>query len=275
MRTVITKNIDGFDVVIGFGYAVVDPMATRARVAELMKDDPDKKRAEEIGEEINTIFNEANAVAKTRCEEENVTDLKEKMKVYYEERAKAQVEIDVKSEELHSCLSRLLIKRNELRVKNPVFFNPKKGEYLLIDDVEYDSLSSISVPKGSLLLRDGSLIVDQRGEFYWEKKGQKWIKTKIKKLGFKLPGGARFFDDLSEADKKEAASQYAANYISTLSDEDFKDLIALKNEEAAMKAKKLRHKLKAEGDPATEEKVKRFEYETEEAINGLKKKRSE
>lgn len=274
MRTVITKNVDGFDVVIGFGYAVVDPMATRARISELMEDDPDKKRAEEISEEINVLFTEANAVAKTRCEEENVTDLKEKYKVYYEERAKAQVEIDVKSEELHSCLSKLLVKRNELRVKNPVFFNPKSGEEL-VDDVEYDSLSNIVVPKGSLLLRDGSLIVDQRDEFYWEKKSQKWIKTKIKKLGFKLPGGAKFFDDLSEVNKKEAASQYADNHLSTLSDEDFADLIALKNEETVMEMKRLRRKLKAEGDPAIEEKLKRYESEREEAINSLKKKRSE
>jgi len=225
MRTVITVDIDGYEVVKGFDRPVIDPGATKAKAKKWLAEQPQAKTIEDLAETIRT--------SKDRHQQ-----IKDRQK-------------------LQEMLRTSALKYLGYVRENTQYCHPKPGEYMITEQ-EFHRLKAVSVAPGFVLLRDGSLLRDDRGKFFWHKEKDRWVKTKIRKLGFSLPQDSAFFEDLSSGDQEQIVEQYRSDPIGTLSEADKDDQYNLTLERIKQKASEELRKLKAVGDPEAEKNVEKI-----------------
>lgn len=248
MQTVITKKIDGIDIVSGFGKLSIDPMATRPVVtAEIQKTD-EFKAVKSAQDKRNAALKMAGGAAQLSKKAKNKDD-KQK---HWDERLNYLEQANGHENEIKGFLPELKKRERELRQSQAVYFEPKAGEILKTDS-EISNLKEKMV--GSVLVSlDGDIIPDNRGITHCTKKAGKWAVVEILTLNVSVPTGAVIYADLDEAGRKEVDLQVEIDVASKLSAADKVAGKAAAVEVALSNAASLRSRLEISGsaDPLTE-----------------------
>jgi hypothetical protein len=205
MDTIITKEIDGHTIIIGFGKAVIDPMATHQKVAEI------------LSEEIDTIISMVNLLKEShealssavtnKVSNANLGKMKQKLKKQRDGIMEAKKDFD--------------IKRQKTFKENYIYFQPKPGEEISEDSANVEVLKDIfkTLTARKLLKIDGTKIVDNRNRKYWEKQGDDWIDVAIESIDIDKPAAAHWEDELSGNELQEVKEHKERLRIASLTPE--------------------------------------------------------
>lgn len=212
MRTKITQNIDGYNIIIGIGDAQIDGVATMPIVETALKETDEYKSVESKKQELSIILNMAaqalkNArTAKTQSEKNGyVTEYQQSL-----EKSKAI------ENELKELIAPLQAKQQELILKHAVYFQPKEGEVIIstADAVKIENAMIAATVNNKFLDVNLKEICDNRGKTAWLKSGGKWSKREITKIGDEIKSG-----EITEIND-EIIAQLEAERIASLSASD-------------------------------------------------------
>lgn len=186
MRTIITKNINGYDIVTGIDRPVIDPIATMKKVQN----------------DLNVL--------------PELTAFKDKLIEWQKERQDSERK-EILLAELKQLKSELKQKRKEVIKNKAVYFEPKTGEEIIAkDDPIIKKFRELK--KNKALTKEGDSIPDLRGKEYWIRKDGKWVAEKIESIATELPELAKV--KLNKTELKEYADQQEVDRINALSAED-------------------------------------------------------
>ena len=175
MKTVLTKIVDGYEIITGFDRAFIDPVET-AQIAE------QKLNKSPIMIKIDQALQELNSTDRDKP----------------------------KFQELYANFQRLLKEmeqnRQQLIKDNIVYFEPKQGEEIISEEKADTLKAKFADLENAQLTKDGKIIPDYREHQYWIK-GDKWQEKRIKKLGEKIPSNGIHPDDLKESQKDEIGQE--------------------------------------------------------------------
>lgn len=208
MRTKITQNIDGYDIIIGIGEAQIDGVATLPVMTTALKETDEYKAVEVKKQELSVVLNSAAAAMKNARNSKTQADKNGFVKEYQAalENSKA-----IESE-LKELIAPLQSKQQELILKHAVYFQPKQGESLITnDEATAIETAMISATENNCYV-DINLkeICDNRGKTAWIKSGGKWSKREITKIGDELKA-----DEITEIND-EIISQLESERIAGL-----------------------------------------------------------
>jgi hypothetical protein len=230
-KTVLYVEIDGHKIITGFDSPTVDPVETNNIVNEAIKETAEYLALEAKKAEYNEAVQSFIEARKNK--DENGYKL-------------ALSAMDVRQEELRPLARAYQKKITELRRANAVHFTPRKGEVIKAATEVKALLESINGrPSGVLIALDGSPVEDNRGKVFFRKSSGKWGRTKIVRLGDKIPADAVIDGDLTETQLAEIE----ADRISALPAD-----LKLKEKEQALNmamdaAVRMRQELEIQGDP--------------------------
>lgn len=212
MQTVITKKIDGLDIVTGFGKLSIDPMATRPVVASEIQKTDEFKAVKAAQDKRNAAMNMAGGAAKLSKKAKNKDD-KQK---HWDDRLNYLEQANGHENEIKGHLPSLKIKERELRESQAVYFEPKENEVIVDSDVVDDLKSKIA--GGNLVGLDGVIIPDNRGVVHCTEKSGKWSVVAINVINVEIPNGAIIYGDLDVDQIKAIDLQIEIDVASKLSD---------------------------------------------------------
>lgn len=201
-KTVVTKEIDGLVVVVGFDELRPDPIGTKNVVSEMLANLPEASELARVANRIDECRQELRIAVRGRDDTE-IENL--------------NAEIEALKSQLETLQTVIREKRKEMIEENAVYLEPPLGEFNLPEEeinalrLKFDNLDD-----GSYLLKDGTVIDDLRGFDYWEKVDDKWTRSKVEKLGENIDGNRVRPEDLKQKDIDEIESQR----IGELSDEE-------------------------------------------------------
>jgi hypothetical protein len=196
-KTIITKTVDGQEIVSGFGDQTIDPMATKAIVV-------DKIKTVEGGIERRDL----------------AIRIHDKKRLLIGATLQAQEVLKAEIADLETQLrdlnKRMDAEIYQLWLDNAVHFEPKKGEYL-IEDTEFETLRNklATKAKNQQLLKTGEYISDFRGENIWTKSNDRWTRSRVVNLG-DLAEESVLMPNLSESQRKEIMDQDRADWLGDL-----------------------------------------------------------
>jgi hypothetical protein len=175
-KTILFETVDGHDIIIGFDRPTIDPVETNLIVSEVKKETTEYQALEAKKIEY------ANACADMKKAAYSKDDAGYK---------KAIAAMDTLQDELKPLARDLDDKIIELRHAHAVYFEPRTGE-VIKDASEVETLLQAikGCSKGSFVTLEGETIEDNRGKVYFRKSSGKWSRTRIVKLGDKIPSNA-------------------------------------------------------------------------------------
>lgn len=165
MYTVLTKQIDGYNVITGFGKQVIDPESTKNAVGDFLDNTDEKKAVVEKLQEIGPVvkqFQDLKTAARVANEQGNES-LAQK---HIFERGQVEGRLDTLWNELTELKKAVAEKYREIWKENLVYFEPKTGEVAITDDEYYELNNTISGLKNAVLTIDKQQIDDYRGVKY-------------------------------------------------------------------------------------------------------------
>lgn len=187
MKTRITQNIDGYDIIVGIGEAQIDGVATLPIVNEALKLTNEYKSVEAKKQELSVLINMTAQAMKNARDSKTQSD-KNKYVAEYQQNLEKQklVEADLKL-----LVSPLQIKQQELVLKHAVYFTPKEGESIITDDeaVKIETAMNEATTNNKYLDINLKEICDNRGKTAWIKSGGKWSSRDISKIGDEIKSG--------------------------------------------------------------------------------------
>jgi hypothetical protein len=198
MKTVITKKIDGHEIITGFYRPIIDPVSTGQARDEAMKTVED---AIQVVKNLEALTDRKKQIIKSMRQGK---DIAAKMK----EIADLDNRIGENSRKLDEISRRLF---NE----NPIYFAPKSGEKIITDEEHEEIKKKLDALKeNEKLTADFKKIQDNRGVSYWIKKSGMWKSAEIDKIGKSLPRGAR--PQLSDVERQEVNEQLQKESIAKM-----------------------------------------------------------
>lgn len=265
MRTKITQNIDGYDIIIGIGEAQIDGVATIPIVNEALKLTNEYKSVEAKKQELSVLINMTAQAMKNARDSKTQSD-KNKYVTEYQQNLEKQklVEADLKL-----LVSPLQIKQQELVLKHAVYFTPKEGESIITDDeaVKIETAMNEATVKNMWIDKDLKEICDYRAQTAWSKFNGKWQKREITKLGESLNVSEKLQKDLTEKDQVEISEQLESERIAKLSaaqkEIEKSNLIS----GLASRANAMRGELEIQGDAAALKKSQEWYKAEVEKVN--------
>lgn len=273
MKTKITQNIDGYDIIIGIGEAQIDGVATDKVTIPLLKDTAEYIAVEKAKNELSVAAGERYKAA-GECnkiqtgilfakDEETKKQLKfelQKMSLLYQQKAITQKE---KEEALKPLAQPLMAKRKELFMANSVYFQPKEGETIITsDEATAIETAMISATENNCYV-DINLkeICDNRGKTAWSKSGGTWSSRSITKLGDEIKSG-----EITEIND-EIIAQLESERISKLSAKEKEAEKTAAINSLGSQAAFMRSTLEIQGDSKALEKSKEWYNAEVEKIN--------
>ena len=195
--TAIHETIDGLEIVKGLSTAAPDPAATALKVAALAADTDEAKAVLSLRDSLAEVFKVRNSSIGPAY---NV----------------AQTNADAILLQFPTVTEALRAKGAELMEANTVYFQPRKGEDFITDEV-YSAIVAVSGKANTAVKLDGTTVADFRGSTYWTqtKKGV-WSSTTIAKIGETVPSGTTLDADLTADQKTEIAAQTEAARVAAL-----------------------------------------------------------
>ena len=187
MKTRITQNIDGYDIIIGIGEAQIDGVATLPIVNEALKLTDEYKSVEAKKQELSVVLNQAASAMKNARDSKTQSD-KNKFVAEYQQNLEKSKAVE---SELKELIEPLQSKQQELILKHAVYFQPKQGEFIITPEEAELIENAMITATGNNKFLDINLkeICDNRGKTAWIKSGGKWSKREITKIGDEIKSG--------------------------------------------------------------------------------------
>ena len=133
MKTRITQNIDGYDIIIGIGDAQIDGVNTIPVATEALKQTDEYKEVEAKKQELSVVLNQAASAMKNARDSKTQSD-KNKFVAEYQQNLEKSKAIE---SELKELIAPMQAKQQELILKHAVYFQPKQGESIIsIEEAE-------------------------------------------------------------------------------------------------------------------------------------------
>ena len=256
MKTILTTESNGLNIVTGFGIAAIDPEETKKKVAILLA-------KTQIGVDVESKSNEIRpiVIAGRECLKKSHEFLlkgdKVKSDLSYQEFLDYGRQHKVKEVELGELLPDLEKERTKLFGTDAVYFKPKKGEFLVSAEkqdlilvefkalTENECLSFTQSETGTATTKKAPNFI---GVEFWIK-GTRWELNKISMVDVTIPATGILPKDLTGIQIEEIELQANQDRIAKLTTEekqaDFDKLVNLLAEQAVA----LESKLKIQKDP--------------------------
>ena len=223
MKTIITQNIDSYDVVTALSEAggFIDPVETRKAIESKIKETETVKRVEAIHKQMNDLARQGTKL-KSEVKELLKLGKKNEANQAYQKSNEKYAEMKDFEPELKSLFLKMKEEYRELMINNAIYFQPKPGEEF-VEDAEAQEIKALlaeAIPAGQLVTKDKKKIADNRGRRYWKKSGSTWQMTEIYKLGDEPASGQTAESDLSESQRKEITTQLETERINKMSKAD-------------------------------------------------------
>jgi hypothetical protein len=221
MKTIIHANIDGQEIVLGFGEAngFIDPVATAIKVSPLLSAADETKQMQAVNVQVNAA-NQAAAQAYSLADQARLRgDIATMTRQNAEYQAKL-IEIADLQKQLAPLVTAFEAKRAELTEANASYTHPPQGEDLIDEPQATDMTKKfMAKSKTQQLLLTGDYVTDLRGkDFYLP--GPPWKHMVIDTLGEELPAGAITEDILTTDQRTQIAAQEEADRVAALSPAD-------------------------------------------------------
>jgi hypothetical protein len=206
MKTILTKEIDGYTIITGFDNPVIDPVATKIYVAGLLKDEitEEKKNVDNKQKELFTLQKNKNDLMNMAKQKVAIGDKRNLAILNYQIEQRDE-QIDFVNKELSVLIKKQIEKEKEIFQNNSIYFETKPGE-IVIDDETAGRLGKLCIENE---------YVDVGGNIIENNKGVRFIKDgkiiTIEKIGVKPDGP--LMQDVS-------AEQYDVMRINALSAEE-------------------------------------------------------
>jgi len=256
VKTVFHANVDGREIVLGFGEAhgFIDPEATWRKVEAILAETDESKQMHALNAQINAVRAKASEALATAAKFEPVIlpDGKvlsagnpQLMARYNGEYQMHLGEAEELVKQLTPLVTAFEARRSALFLQQAEYTHPPQGEDLISDDAAA-SLQAKHAARGDgrALLMSGEYITDLRGREYWLP--NPWRKASVAKLGDELPKGAVLTPTADQS--QEIASQQEADRVAAL-DPDQRTAEAQAAQVAAQQeAAALRARLEITGD---------------------------
>lgn len=187
MKTKITQNIDGYDIIIGIGEAQIDGVATMPIVENALRETAEYKSVEAKKQELSVVLNGAAQALKNARNSKTQSEKNGYVTEYQQSLEKSKA---IESE-LKELIAPLQAKQQELILKHAVYFHPKQGEFIITPE-EAELIENAMITANlhnNFLDVNMQEICDNRGKTAWIKSGGKWSKREITKIGDELKPG--------------------------------------------------------------------------------------
>ena len=286
MFTIITKEIDGLDIVLGVDSEKIDQVATMKNVRPFLENSKEYKAQKTRLEKIRSLTNSndsLNRQGKTVVQRASLrmgvllmdvkqTDLTAgemaSINKYNKLRIRNTEEVEAITAELPGVEKKLLAKKKELIKTHGIFFNLKNEYENRIDDTTAKTVKAKlkSKNKKQFLTVDGEIIDDLRGKTFFGKISGAWEKIEVKLLSDTVDTGIYFLqEDLTEFEVLEMNAQFEIDRITALNPED---KLTEKNsmlESALNQSATMKNKLEITGDAKALIKAQEF-YNSEKVL---------
>ena len=219
MQTIITQEIDGIDVIRGFGKLAIDPVETRKVAAVAIQDTDEFKAVKEKQDARDESARKSGEEHTKMKAAKNKTD-KDKAWRACETHRNMVTGFEAEIKELLPALKK---KDQQVRKENAVYFEPKRGE-IAKTDAEIQALKDVldSVQGAGYVDINGNILEDNRGSVVCTQVGagqeQGWSINQITTIGVKIPANGILYGDLDADQKKEVDLQIEINQAAGMSD---------------------------------------------------------
>lgn len=259
MKTKITQNIDGYDIIIGIGEAQIDGVATMPIVENALRETAEYKSVEAKKQELSVVLNGAAQALKNARNSKTQSEKNGYVTEYQQSLEKSKA---IESE-LKELIAPLQAKQQELILKHAVYFHPKQGEFIITPE-EAELIENAMITANlhnNFLDVNMQEICDNRGKTAWIKSGGKWSKREITKIGDEIKSG-----EITEIND-EIITQLEAERISKLSAKEKEAEKTAAINSLGSQSAFMRSTLEIQGDSKALEKSKEWYNAEVEKIN--------
>lgn len=270
MYTMITKKIDGIEVILGLDTEKLDQIATNKKIKPLVENSSEYKaksaRLQRIKE--RTIANEsllkqgrtiANRVALQKgkilnglIDSDFTSGEKESIANYNSKIIDNNEVVKAVNLELVDLNKNLKKKISEIQKKHGIYFNLKNDYENTISNEKYTEFSGKLKQiksKKMFLCSDGKIIIDNRNKIFFALVDKVWIKKEIKKLGEDIDTGIfKLYEDLLPEEIEAMDIQFESDRLKDLTGKELKAEKDSMIENAMYKAVQEKSKLEILGD---------------------------
>lgn len=162
-KTILTKNIDGFEIIAGFGDLCIEAVETKKAVKPLLEKSDEMKAVRAKGTELGLAsksYHEALVAAREAFKNGNISVHSEHVFTA----GKREQEMEAIQNELVDLIHASAEKRIQVWNENLVYHEPRKGEILLEDITLAEKF--VDLENNELLTVSGETIIDKRGVKY-------------------------------------------------------------------------------------------------------------
>jgi hypothetical protein len=251
-KVILTKKVDGHEVIVGFRKLSIEPIETKKIV-----DVEIEKTAEFIDNGVK--YNQKITAIKLSSEKKKAAGEKQKKNdkagadALWADAVIIDKQVETYEEELKVLSRDLAAKKKELMQTHAVYFEPSRGEIAKSDDEIAVLMDKVATAQG-FVCPDGTVLADNRGARFAVDKNGKWNYHEIVSIGVDIPADAIMYDDLDADQKKAVDLQREIDAASKLSAADRVQCKSLESEKALNEAAGLRSKLEIQGaDDALEQ----------------------
>jgi hypothetical protein len=267
MQTIKTKNINGYDIIIGVGDAggFIDPEATKKIVNEKIKKTDVFKNIGKIKKQMELYAGQA-LQAKENCKAAKTKA--DQTKFFEECKFRKKQIVELQEQELYPLAKELDKKYEEMLTQNAIYFNLPPTDFFISDE-EAEIIKNLMIEatqEGAVVTKEKEKIVDNRGKIFW-KKDEEWEKTNIDVLGVEKPVDSIEEKNLTEEQKKEIVEQLETERIENLSTVEKEKEKDLRIQGAIVRAGQMKNELEIQGDNKALEKAQSWLAEETEKIN--------
>lgn len=244
MKTVFHTNVNGFEIINGFGDAHPDPVATFAKIGPALQALPEQAAVDEVyarvnvrrqklGDDFAVMFGRPfDNKPKTQAEADWIAT----------ESAIVARDCDIIASRMPELVADLEAARTALFDSAAVFFQPGPGEDL-IGAEDYARLSKlVASAENAKVTLTGEVVPDFRGTVFWT--ASPWKKFEIDQLGETVPAGGILESALTIAQWTEITNQQEATRIAGMTADQ--KAAELKTQLDALASQALAQKQKAE-----------------------------
>ena len=269
MKAILHANVDGQEIVLGFGEAhgLIDPVATAIKIAPIVQAADETKQMTALNAQINAVRQSAGQAFALADQARLRGDAATMTRQNGEYQAKL-MEIAELEKQLPAIVGAFEAMRARVTVDNAAYAHPPQGEDL-IDDAQAKDMQAKHALRGDgqQLLMTGEYVTDLRGRDFYI--GPPWKHMVIDTLGEDLPKGAIMTDQLTDAQRAEISVQEEADRIAALSPAD-RDAEAQRAKDGALaQAAVTRSQLEIAGDTKA---LAKSQAEYQDAVAGIAEK---
>jgi len=249
LKTIITKNIDKFEIIVAIASAdgLIDAVATEKIVKDKIQETETFNDIQKIKKQINLYAVQA---GKAKTNAKNAKTPQEKRKFSDE----MTIRFSQMSDEMEKLKPLGIVLQSEFKnmmTEHAIYFTTKENE-TIIDEVEANNIETLMIEatqNGKLVTKDKKLIVDNRGKIYFLKKDDTWSKYEILKLGETKKSGSIEDKDLTEEQKEEITIQFEKDRIANLTVAERAAEREIKYNILLSQAGQMKNELEIIGDP--------------------------